>query len=94
MYLNPSTTYPNGGWMYFKINNDDYMEISCSGNKVNIYKDTAISCNLDVGKVLTLKRVPGVSDTSPLAIINESTGGSTCVVYRSTQSGQGLLTAL
>ena len=28
MYLNLSTTYPNGGWVYFKINNDDYMQLS------------------------------------------------------------------
>ena len=26
MFLNLQTTYPNGGWMYFKINNDDYFK--------------------------------------------------------------------
>ena len=49
MHLNLSTTRTDGGWMYFKINNDDYMKLSCSDNKVNIYKDTSISGNLDVG---------------------------------------------
>ena len=50
MFLNLNTTYPNGGWMYFKINNDDYMQLSGSDNEVNTYKDTAISGNLDVGQ--------------------------------------------
>ena len=42
MFLNLQTTYPNGGWMYFKIINDDFMQLSGSCNKVNIHKDTAI----------------------------------------------------
>ena len=37
MFLNLSTTRTDGGWMYFKINNDDYMQLSGSDNKVNIY---------------------------------------------------------
>ena len=49
MFLNLSTTRVNGGWMCFKINNDDYMQLSASDNKVNIYKYTTISGNLDVG---------------------------------------------
>ena len=49
MFLNLSTTRTNGGWMCFKINNDDYIQLSGSDNKVNIYKETAISCNLKVG---------------------------------------------
>ena len=49
MLLNLSTTRTDGGWMYFKINNDDYVQLSSSGNKVNIYKYTAISGNLGVG---------------------------------------------
>ena len=83
MHLNLSTTRTDGGWMYFKINNDDYMRLSSSGNKVNIYKDTAISGNLDVGKVLTLKRIPSGSDTTPLVIINDSPGGATVATYTS-----------
>ena len=49
IFLNLSTTRTDGGWMYFKINNDDFIQLSSSDNKVNIYKDTTISGNLDVG---------------------------------------------
>ena len=49
MLLNLSTTRTDGGWMYFKINNDDYIQLPSSDNKVNIYKDTTKSGNLDVG---------------------------------------------
>ena len=48
MFLNHQTTYPNGGWMYFKINNDSYMQLSAGGDKVNMFKDTT-GGNLDVG---------------------------------------------
>ena len=75
MFLNLSTTKTDGAWMYFKFNNDGYMQSSSSGNKVNIHKDTTISGHLDVGKVSALKRIPGVSDTPPLNIIHESPGG-------------------
>ena len=34
MFINLSTTRTNGGWMYFKINNDDYIQLSCSNNKI------------------------------------------------------------
>ena len=91
MFLNLSTTRTDGGWVYFKINNDDYIQLPGSDNKVTIYKDTTRSGNLDVVKVLTLKRVPGVSDTSPLKVINESPGGGTSVAYQPTASGQGYL---
>ena len=66
MFANLPTTRTDGGWMYFRIKIDDYIQLSSSDNKVNIYEGTTISGNLDVGKVLTLKRVPGVSDTNPL----------------------------
>ena len=46
MFLNLSTTRTDGGWMYFKINNDDYIQLSSSGNKVNTCKGTSISSNL------------------------------------------------
>ena len=49
MFLNLSTTRTDGGWMYFKITNGDYMQLSSSDSKVNIYKYTTISGNLDVG---------------------------------------------
>ena len=48
MFLNLSTTRTDGGWMYFKVNNDDYIQLSGSDNKVNIYKDTSISPNLTI----------------------------------------------
>ena len=51
MFLNLSTTRTDGGWMYFKINNGSYMRLPGGDNKVNIYKDTTISCNLNVSKV-------------------------------------------
>ena len=89
MFLNLNTTRANGGWMYFKINNDSYTQLPGSDNKVNIAKDTSISGNFDVDKALTLKRIPGVSDTSPWVIINDSPGGGTGVVYQPTASGQG-----
>ena len=50
MWINLETTYPNGGWVCFKINNDSHMQLPGSDNKVNIYKGTSINCNLDVGK--------------------------------------------
>ena len=34
MFLNLSTTRTDGGWMYFRINNDDYIRLSGSDNKV------------------------------------------------------------
>ena len=37
MFLNLSTTRTDGGWVYFKINNDYYIQLSSSDNKVNIY---------------------------------------------------------
>ena len=37
MFLNLSTTRTDGGWMYFRINNDDFMQSSSSDNKVYIY---------------------------------------------------------
>ena len=67
MFLNLSTTRTDGGWVYFKINNDSYMQLSGSDNKVNIYKDTTISGNLDVG--------PSQAQTSIKAYVNHA--GST-----------------
>ena len=89
MHLNLSTARTDGGWMYFKINNDDYIQLPGSDNKVNVYKGAAISRNVDVGKVLTLKRIPGVSDTTPLVIISDSPGGATVATHTSTASNQG-----
>ena len=74
--------------MYLKAKGFAYTGLSTTNN-ITLYEDTAISGILDVGKVLTLKRVPEVSDTSPLTIINQSLGSGTGVVYQSTASDQG-----
>ena len=37
MFLNLSTTRTDGGWMYFQINNDGYIQLSGSDSKVTIY---------------------------------------------------------
>ena len=66
MFLNLSTTRTDGGWMYFKINNDDYIQLSGSDNKVNIYKDTTISSNLTINGDL------GSSMKFPLGIKNST----------------------
>ena len=38
MFLNLNTARTDGGWMYFRIGNDDYIQLPGSGNKVNIHK--------------------------------------------------------
>ena len=59
MFPNLQTTYPNGGWMYFKSNSDDYMQLSGSDNKVNIYKDTSLPTNLTInGDLDSSKKFP------------------------------------
>ena len=49
MCINLSTARTNGGWMYFKFNNDDYIQLSSSNHKINIYKETLASSTLKVG---------------------------------------------
>ena len=71
MYLNLSTTYPNGGWMYFKINNDNYMQLSGSDNQVNIYKDTTINGILDVGVSASSSTIDAHSNQQGYAAITE-----------------------
>ena len=46
MNLNLSTTKTDGAWMYFKINGDNYVQLSSSDNTVTIYKDTSIDGDL------------------------------------------------
>ena len=72
--------------LYSKTDTDNLL-----ANKVSTTGDASINSNLEVGKVLSLKRISGVSDTNPLSIINESTGGGTGVLYQSTASGQGFI---
>ena len=89
MLLNLNTTYPNGGWVYSKINNDDYMQLSGSDNKVNIYKDTTISVTLNA------QRLSITNTTSrPIEINNTMHNGSYLVVISQNYSNNGLLFAL
>ena len=55
MFVNLSTTRADGGWVYFKIDNDDFIQLSGNGDKVNIYKDTPVSGHLDVGSGVSSK---------------------------------------
>ena len=82
MFLNLSTTRTDGGWMYFKINNDDYMQLPSSDNKVNMYKDTTISGNLDV--------VQDQAQTSIKAYLNHI-GKTSYVEMEARWSSQGFI---
>ena len=88
MFLNLSTTRTDGVWMYFKINNDDYIQLSGSGNKVNIYKDTAASGNLDSQR-LTLSKPSNDSDT-PVNITDNNQNWEV-MALESTVAGDGCL---
>ena len=70
MCLNLSATRTDGGWMYFKINNDDYIQLSGSDNKVDIYKDTTISGNSGAQRLALNK--PSNDSETPLKITNNS----------------------
>ena len=62
--------------MHFKINNDDYVQLSGSDIKVNTYKDTTISGNLDVGGIMNTTKMNLTNDDPnnfPLAITNTGT---------------------
>ena len=48
MLINLNTTIADGGWMYFEINNGDYIQLQGSDNKVNVYKDTTAPSNLTI----------------------------------------------
>ena len=83
-------------WQAGMSSDDSYViRASDSTNRLSVYPngDTTIAGNLEITKVLTLKEIPGVSDTSPLTITNESPGGSTGVVYQSTSPGQDFMIA-
>ena len=88
MFLNPSTTRTDGGWVDFKINTDDYLQLSGSDNKVSIYKDTAVSGNLDAQR-LTMNQPSNDSET-PLNIINNNPSWEV-MALESTIAGGGCL---
>ena len=79
MFLNRSTTRTDGGWMYYKFNNDNYMQLSSSGNKVNIYNNTSIIEHLNVGTTgNTSIRIHGTGATTSYAEFKVS-NGQNCV---------------
>ena len=61
--------------MCLKVKGFSYIGLSTTKN-ITLYKDTTISGNLDVSKVLNLQRHPTESDTIPLIITNTSSSGS------------------
>ena len=89
MCLNPSTNRTDGGWMYFKINNDGYIQLPSSDNKVNSYKDTTIRGNLDV-LGLRINNTIG----RPMEINNTMHNGPYLVAMLQNYSNNDLLFAL
>ena len=71
MFLNLSATRTDGGWMYFKINNDDHIQLSGSDSKVNVYKHTSIS-----GTVSAQQASLTSSDADHLPLVITRTGSS------------------
>ena len=57
--------------MYFKINNDYYIQLSGSDNKVNIYKDTTIIGNLEVGVGATSSKIVSHSNQQGFTAVTE-----------------------
>ena len=70
MFINLSTTRTDGGWMNFKIINDGHIQLPSSDNNVNIYRDTAISGNLESQRLTTNE--PSNDNDTPLQIINNN----------------------
>ena len=85
MFLNLSTTRTDGGWMYFKINNDDFIQLSGSDNKINIYKDAIVSGKLGIGGIAS----PCDSLHIKGAIRIEPTSHSVFVFYHSPNTDFG-----
>ena len=85
---------------YYKKTDIDNMLLSYStgsyvdynlANKVSTTGDASISGNLDVGEVLILQRITGVTDTPPLKINNSSNNGWTVGQFESTLNNIGCL---
>ena len=88
MPLNLSTTRTDGGWMYFKIKNDDYMQLSSSDNKINIYKDTTVSGNLDVGSIGDYQiNIHGTGTTTSYAELKVSNGQNCAWDFQNPSNG-------
>ena len=89
MFLNLQTTYPNCGWMCFKIKNDDYIQLPGSDNKVTIYKDTTISGHLEAQRLSITNTTAG-----PIEIINTMHNGPYLVAISQNYNNHDLLFAL
>ena len=89
MFLNLNTTRTDGGWMHFKINNDSYMQLSGSDNKVNIYKDTTINGTLNAQRL-------SITNTAsrPIEVNNTMHNGTYLVAVSQNHSNNDLLFAL
>ena len=89
MFIHLSTARTDGGWMYFKISNDDYMQLSGSDTKVNIYKGTMRNGTLNA---LRLNITSTIS--RPLEIKNKMHNGPYLVAISQKYSNNSLLFAL
>ena len=89
MFLNLPTTRTDGGWMYFKINNDDYMQLPGGDNKVNIYKGTTISGTLNAQRLSITSTI-----SRPIEINNAMHNGPYLVATSQNHSNNDLLFAL
>ena len=89
MFLNLSTTRTDGGCMYFKINNEDYIQLSGSDNKVNIYKGTTINGTLGAQR-LPITNTPA----RPLEINSTMHNGPYLVAISQNYNKNDLLFAL
>ena len=89
MFLNLSTARTDGGWMYFKIKYDDYMQLPSSDNNVSFYKDTTVNGTLGVQRL-------SITNTSarPIEINNAMHNGPYLVAISQNYNNNYLLFAL
>ena len=82
-----STSWRSGVW---GANTNEFnIWYAYKGLTIKPTGDALLCRNLDVGKILAKKRIPDVSDTTPLVIISDSPGGATLASYRSKAYNQG-----
>ena len=80
-------------WCFGVAASNQYIISHGNSTKLSIQPNgnTSISGDLDVGKVLTLQRITGVTDTPPLKINNSSNSGWTVGQFESTLNNIGCL---
>ena len=66
IYLNLSTTRTDGGWMYFAINNDNYMQLSGSENKVHMYNKLDVNVNNSASSIKAYNTTTGYTSYKQL----------------------------